>query len=269
MMFYFLGWFAVTVWHASFFVGFKYLLYLTHWGFIVWNIYLVTSAATSIMALWREASPSANISSKLEDYSDSASCCGGSVPKYITTGIATKDISIKEVDYSKAASLPWYYKLQWMAFLIGSEYAIAISILYWSMFYDPNSEHNYFSLDSLNLHLINGIAAAVDLWLSGVPVSIYHAIYSISFGLVYVLFTAVYFLVKGTDPDGNRFIYQFLDYSVHPGAALGLAVLLTVLFISIIHFLSFMLYVLRHKLRRTCIQSGAPCFTAQTQNHII
>ena len=258
-MFYFLGWLAVTVWHASFFIRFKYLLFLTHWAFIVWNVYLVTSAATSIMALWREASPSANAISKLEDgAAHSASCCGGS---HFNTGNSTSDTS-RAVGNSKAASLSWYYKLQWMTFLIGSEYAIAISILYWSMFYDPNSEHNYFSLDSLNLHLINGIAAVLDLWLSGMPVSMYHAIYSISFGLVYILFTAFYFLAEGTDPDGNRFIYQFLDYSSYPWAALGLAVLLTVLFIGIIHFLLFILRVFRHRLCQ-CTQGSLPCQCTQ------
>ena len=236
MMCYFLGWLAVTIWHATFYIKFKYLIFLTHWGFIVWNVYLVVSAVTATIALW-PASTSTNSRVKPNDFQQDSNCVKSN----------SRD-TCKKVTGSTCLALPWYYKLQWVSFLIGGEYAIAITVLYWSMFYDPNSEHNYYSLDSLNLHLINGIAALIDLWLSGMPVSIYHAIYSISFGFVYILFTAVYYITDGTDPDGNRFIYQVLDYSMHPGAALGLAVLLAVLFIGIIHYFLFIQYVFRYRL---------------------
>ena len=202
----------------------------------MWNVYLVVSAVTVTIALW-PASTSTNSRVKPNDFQQDSNCANSN----------SRD-TCKKVTGSTCLALPWYYKLQWVSFLIGGEYAIAITVLYWSMFYDPNSEHNYYSLDSLNLYLINGIAALIDLWLSGMPVSIYHAFYSISFGFVYILFTAVYYITDGTDPDGNRFIYQILDYSMHPGAALGLAVLLAVLFIGIIHYFLFIQYVFRYRL---------------------
>lgn len=249
-MCYFLVWLGITIWHATFYIKFKYLIFLTHWGFIVWNTYLVVSAFTAIVPLWdssyTKSIPPDNIQDRL-DLRPKPTCVRSpfsSCLKEDTTRNTKKTVAGS--NYSTL--LPWYYKLQWVSFLIGAEYAIAISILYWSMFYDPNSEHNYYSLDSLNLHLINGIAALLDLWLSGMPVSIYHAIYSISFGLIYILFTGIYYVADGTDPDGNRFIYQVLDYGTHPGPALGMALLLTVLLIGSVHYFLFIHYVFRYRL---------------------
>ncbi len=235
-MLYFFSWLVVTIWHATFYIKFKYLLFLTHWGFLVWNVYLITAAVTSIISLRQE--PWSMKMSSAQDLMPSRTCFGSVCSSDAVNTGKPKD----------PPTLPWYYKLQWMSFLIGTEYAVAITILYWSMFYEPNSQQNYFSLDSLNLHLLNGIAALVDIWLSGMPVSFYHAIYSIFFGFIYILFTVVYYVADGTDPDGNRFIYQVLDYGTHPVASTGLAVLLTVIVIGIIHYFIFIQHVFRHKL---------------------
>ena len=141
------------------------------------------------------------------------------------------------------------HKLQWLLFLIGGEYAVVITALYWVLFTGNHNcaghEHNLFSIDSLHLHMINGVFAVVELWATGIPVRLYHAVYSITFGCSYILFTAVYYAAGGKDTEGNRFIYPFLDYGSCPIAAVCLAVSCAVFLVGAVHFIFFLQYVVR------------------------
>ncbi len=245
-MLYFLAWFIITVFHAADCIKFKYLIFLTHWGFVVWNSYLIVSAiAVAVSFYQRNQSTKYNINTVIGDYKIQGGkdtslfdgrpdCCSISVSN------GAEDPSLS------ALTVP--YKIQWSLFLIGGEYAVAISILYWILFYDPDSEQNLYSLDSLNLHMINGIVAFMDLCLSGIPVRLYHVVYPIAFGFIYVLFTAVYYELGGRDPDGNQFIYPFLDYDSNPMAAVGLAVVCAVIFVGSIHLIFFLLYGVRQSI---------------------
>ena len=157
-------------------------------------------------------------------------------------------------DCQKNGKSPWscsvLEKIQWLLFTVGTEFAVAITLLYWTIFYRPHSKHNFFSLDSLHIHLINGILALVDLWMTGVHVRVYHALYSILFALSYVAFTGIYYAAGGTDPTGNSFIYPFLNYRTSPGSAVGLGIVCALLLMTAIHFVFFI-----QSLVRNCITS--------------
>lgn len=224
-MLYFLFWLAITMGHAVNSINLKYLIFLTHWGFITWNSYLVLSTATITAAFCQD-----NWSKS--DHKKSATPSSSDQLRYngCRTMLSPLDVA---------------YKIQWSLFLVGGEYAVVITTLYWVFYSGANSEQNLYSLDSLNLHTVNGISAIVDLWLSGMPVRVYHAVYSIAFGCVYVLFTGLYYVTGGRDPEGNHFIYPFLDYGSNPRAAIALAVSCTLLFVGSVHFVFFLHYVVR------------------------
>ena len=236
-MLYFLVWLVVTIFHAATSIKFKYFIFLTHWGFVVWNSYLILSVIVTTFAMCQSSTFNSKKSSHVYQGLEKDSTTENTRP-----GCCSKKI------IAETSSLPLPFKLQWALFVVGGEYAMAITILYWSFFNDPNSKQNLYSLDSLNLHMINGIFAVVDLWVSGIPVRFYHALYSIAFGCVYVLFTAIYYAVDGTDPDGNQFIYPFLDYGSNPKAAVGLAIGCAVLLVGSIHFIFFIQYLVRHSI---------------------
>ncbi len=304
-MMYFLFWLAVTISHAVESIQFKYLIFLTHWGFLAWNSYLVLSAITITLAFlqhrWYSSQPhAARLDQEESDWNEGTElgCCG------INTSTSKSDTTIAHCDYgdcfreivndsatvksvngmdnwndlscgkeekdavatnsdattscktkpgccrkstATAPTVRTVYKIQWVLFLIGGEYAVVITVLYWVLFTDHNCGHeqNLYSIDSLHLHMINGIFAVVELWISGIPVRLYHALYSIAFGCGYVLFTAVYYAAGGKDPEGNRFIYPFLDYESCPMAAVGLAVSCAVLFVGAVHFIFFLQYIVR------------------------
>jgi hypothetical protein len=137
-------------------------------------------------------------------------------------------------------------KIQWPLFTVGTESAVAITLLYWALFYEPHSKQNLFSIDSLHVHLINGILAFVDLWVSGVPVRIYHALYSVLFAISYVIFTGVYYAAGGTDPTGNSSIYPFLNYKSNPGSAVGLGIVCSLVLMTSIHTVFYLQFVIRN-----------------------
>lgn len=241
-MLYFLLWLAITILHAVDFIKFKYLIFLTHWGFIAWNSYLILSTITATSTFYQDKWVSSAKSSEKSDsnggHADrpTHSCCREKL------GLPLSPLTLA-------------YKVQWVLFLIGGELAVVITILYWVFYSDSDPEQNLYSLDSLNLHMINGIFAVVDLWLSGVPVRVYHVVYSIGFGWAYVVFTALYYAAGGRDPEGNRFIYPFLDYGSNPRAAVVLAISCAVLFVGSIHFIFFLNYVVRQYITTKLHQS--------------
>ena len=61
----------------------------------------------------------------------------------------------------------------------------------------------------------------------------------LSYLVTYLLFSIVYWLSGGTDPEGDHYIYPPLNYK-HPGEAAGLVVVVVVVVVPAVHI---MLYV--------------------------
>ena len=220
------------------YIKWKYLIYISNWAFVIWLAYLIFSAIslsinfTHQLLLHRARRVSAL------DYDDEKNR-------------RCQLIDCEHTDCPEGHKPLWnsccvMEKIQWLLFTLGTEFAFAITLLYWTLFYDPHSQHNFFSLDSLHIHLINGILALVDFWVAGVPVQIYHALYSILFALSYVAFTGLYYAVGGTDPAGSLFIYPFLDYKTSPGPAIGVGIVCALLLMTAIHFVFFLQFLIRN-----------------------
>lgn len=242
-MLYFLFWLTITVIHALDGVKFKYFIFLTHWGFIAWNGYLVLSTITVTAAALSQFRDRGNLNAKHVCW-DSKKFGTSSDNGNKSRTTCSKAVISSKNGCSKSAFVPLEvaFKLQWALFLIGGEYAVVISILYWAFYTGSNSDQNLCSIDSLHLHAINGIFAVVEMWLSGIPVRICHAIYSIAFGCGYVLFTVLYYAADGRDSLGHRFIYPFLDYGSNAEAAVSLAVSCAVFLAGGIHLIFFLQY---------------------------
>jgi len=244
-MIYFLLWMVITIVHL---MDFKYFIFLTNWGFIMWNSYLVVSAATVTAAFYHEACLTRkevkNVKSNQVAEKPCISRCNSveQLQPQLRYGCCRTRVASP---LSSSPGMRIAHKVQWFLFLIGGEFAVVISILYWVFYSGSGSEHNLYSLDSLNLHTINGIVAVLDLWFSGVPVRFYHAVYSIAFGCAYVAFTGLYYVAGGTGLEGSRYIYPFLDYSLNPKAAIALATSSAVLLVGLVHCIFFVQYIIR------------------------
>lgn len=117
-------------------------------------------------------------------------------------------------------------------------------------------QNNYFlgrtsTLDVL-IHGGNSAGMLLELWVTRHPVYIFHFIYTIGVGIIYLLFTFFYFLAGGLDPAGRHYIYHVIDWN-NPGAALlntgGIMVLGILL-----HIFSFIVHKLRFWLHKKYFQ---------------
>lgn len=61
-------------------------------------------------------------------------------------------------------------------------------------------------------HSLNTIYVVVDMFVNAVPVRLYHMIYPLTTGLVYVLFNVVYFVSDGRGPNGRPYAYDLMDW---------------------------------------------------------
>ena len=232
--------------NAFSYIKWKYFIYISNWAFLIWLAYLMFSAVSlTIKSLWQ-------LSLAKDRISKSRCCCCccnqmRQIKYHPCVDYDHKDCLDPE---SHQLQMPWSCstmdKIQWPLFTVGTEFAVTITLLYWTLFYEPHSKHNFFSIDSLHIHLINGILALVDVCVSGVPVRVYHALYSVLSGISYVVFTGVYYAAGGTDPAGNLFIYPFLDYKSSPGSAIGLGIVCALVLTTSIHFVFYLLFIIRN-----------------------
>lgn len=137
-------------------------------------------------------------------------------------------------------------KIHWLLFLIGGEFAVGITLLFWIALYDPSSPAFFVSVNSLHVHLVNGILSTADLLLTAIPVRLYHVLFTFIFSSAYVSFSGFYYLGNGTDPFDRPFIYPILDYGSHPQVAAASAICSAVLLVVLLHVVFYGTYLLRH-----------------------
>ena len=194
-----------------------YFIYLTNWSYIIWNAYLIMAAlSVTIYCIDRTRSDT-------DDEPVQVGCCG------VSTDEST-----------------WYQKIQWFLFLISTEAAVAVTFLYWVFLF------KIFGADkvSVNIHLVNGIIALVDLWFSGTPVRLFHVVYTMSFSAVYVIFSGIYYAASA------EAIYPVLDYGDKPVNGSVLAVLTVLIGVPALHCVMYAQYAVRfwvtYYLRKKC-----------------
>ena len=208
--------------------GGKFLIYLSNWGYLFWVSYLLSAAISvtlSFIRAWACSNvvyfPRRRYSVVLEESKAHSACCS----------------CRRSADNTNCC-----HKLTWFLFLIGAESAVLICILFWTTLYNTEDATGAISL---HLHLINGIVAVIDLWVSGVPVYLLHFLYIQLFGSVYIGFTGIYYAFNGTNLANETAIYPVLDYGSNPGLAAGLAVGMVVAGTVVIHLLFLLQYLCR------------------------
>ena len=146
---------------------------------------------------------------------------------------------------AKSNGIKWYHMVQWLLFTIGIEMEILVMLLYWPYALRTHGQNLWRSIN-INAHLVNGLVAVVDIFVSGVPIQLFHFIYLQIFATTYVTFSGVYFAVNGTNIHGEHYIYSNLDYEDNPGVSSAIVVVGVLVFIPIYHCILYLMYVVRH-----------------------
>ena len=225
--------------------GPKYLIFLTNWSYLVWNAYLIVSAISCTATYFlcyvccrerfkdREGEDGSHCQRELVLEDKPVGCCG-----------AQSDKSF------------WYQKLHWVLFSLAMEVAIGVTILYWALLYNPDSGFDYFGDLNLMTHLINGIMAVVDIFVTGIPVHLFHVVYILGFSSTYISFAGIYFAAYGTNVQGEPYIYGVIDYGSQPVTAAIYTIVVGLIYYPLMHLLIYCLYLGREGLlylfRRFC-----------------
>lgn len=227
-MLYFLSWLTVLTVQASQeqAVQSKFFIYLTNWGFLVLNAYFLVSAVSVLLTsvCHRHLPLSPRLPTILTDQSDDFKLSFTEPALVVVNG------------------------LHWILAILGLEYAVGITILFWAFFNSPALFSYSLSGESIHVHMLNGIVACIDMLITGLPFRILHVVYVIMFGSVYIIFSGIYYAANGIDIFGNRYIYPILDYDHNPGLAAGVGVSCAVILSAALHTGFILLFVCRHLL---------------------
>ena len=210
-------------------------IYLTKWAFITFNVYLLTAAISTTASYLSAHFVRPRGQRDFPGEGDLATsgnqpmgCCG-----------------------YHGNTLRWYQMLHWLTFTIGNEPALVTTLLYWALVY--RGEH--VSAVSINVHLVNGLVAILDVWVSGIPINLLHIVYLMLYGISYVLFTGIYYVAS------ESVIYEaILDYGEGVGVAVAVVLCSIGLLLPLVHVVCFYLpylgrcWVVQCWLQRRCVE---------------
>lgn len=210
----------------------QYLSLLTNWSFILWNIYLMVSAINvTINQLCQQL------------HCCQRRCCSeGSRPKRWSCTYGQDKTTICD-------------KISWLLFTVSTELAVAVCLLYWSILNRNNEEYPIESGANLHIHLLNGIVALLDVWVTGFPVHLFHFFYTFVCISTYAVFTGIHYATNSTSRDGERYIYPILDYGSRPGLAVGVVFGVLLVLFPLLHLFIISQYLLRHWITSRFLQN--------------
>ena len=94
-------------------------------------------------------------------------------------------------------------------------------------------------MSSLQLHLVNTLLVLLEHAVSAVPVRVLHVLYPIIYGVIYMIFSLVYWT-----GDHRRVMYDILDWN-KPAATVGFVMLIGFVVVPVIHLAIYGLYRIR------------------------
>lgn len=102
------------------------------------------------------------------------------------------------------------YKLYWIVFVITSDAAFSITVLFWAFVYNPVE----FPLNLCNLcmHAFNSCMVFIDLMVVAHPVYWVQGYVALCLVFAFSIFSGVYYLLGGTSHDHLPYIYAILDW---------------------------------------------------------
>ena len=217
--------------------GTKLFIYLTNWTYTILNIYFVFATTLSCIAL------SKNLKKET-----------GTIP--LATDEQTAEIEMEPGNYgavdqehddaSEKDALQCHQKLFWFTHVIAATAGLLITAGYWSVLAgdDPVDANN------ITKHALNSVFMVIDTSLSAIPVRLLHSLYVLLYILIYLVFTFIYWLLGGTDNQGNTYIYKTLDYKDFRPINGGLLIVFLLVVLPILHLILFGITKLRDHLHR-------------------
>ncbi|XP_023032223.1 protein rolling stone [Drosophila willistoni] len=126
-------------------------------------------------------------------------------------------------------------KCYWACYWTNLIIAYVIGIVYWGAIHFKKGEDDdrgdVSTVYNLWTHAMPSLLFTVDHMIVAQPSRILHFIYPFFFGLIYGIFTIIYYLLGGLDVRDRTYIYSMLNHAI-PHQSLGTMALITLLIIA-------------------------------------
>ncbi|XP_050666470.1 protein rolling stone-like isoform X2 [Leptidea sinapis] len=191
---------------------FKWFIYFTNWGYIM----IIIQAGLALIVV--------------QKYRNQKTFC-----------IPCDD---EEIPLPRRQKTPVLCRLYWLSHNIATDLAFVITLVYWTLVHDPKIHE----INALNIlvHGCNSLVMIIELVMTAHPIRATHAIFGAGAGLMYGIFSALYWAVGGTDKIGLSAIYPALDWN-KPGSAFAFVALCAVVMIFA-HIIATCLALLRMRI---------------------
>ncbi|XP_062574951.1 protein rolling stone-like [Saccostrea cucullata] len=93
-------------------------------------------------------------------------------------------------------------------------------------------------------HGVNAVYVIVNVSVTAVPIRIYHLFHGVLFGVMYVVFTVIYYAAGGTNHQDKAYIYSVLDWD-NPGITLAYCLAVGIVAMPLCHLMVYGIYALR------------------------
>ena len=227
--------FIYFIWNQVSNGGITYI-YLTTWSLNLLTLYLSYAALSVTIYYIRLALPIDRI--KRKPINPPSRCALPSKPYGICS--------------YRTNTLAWYDIIHWLLFIIGPGIALASMVLFWGAIYSGGPLSHW----DVAIHFLNGVFSFFEIWVTRIPIRVYHALYAVLLGCVYITFSGIYFSAGGKNQQGDPYIYDIIDYGNSPVNATITVMLIVMLFAPVVLFFYYANYLLRETILRSLAFKG-------------
>ena len=147
----------------------------------------------------------------------------------------------KDRDPFKPKPSRWYHQVTWLLYNVAFSAGILVTVFYWAFVLEGTPGF----LD-VSAHALNSVVILIEFFLGRVPIRLLHAIYTMFYCTVYVIFTVIYWKAGGLNAEDETYIYEDIDYDKNSAGEILAMVLPAVLIVPpLCQLFFFGLYKLR------------------------
>lgn len=107
----------------------------------------------------------------------------------------------------KPTEIQVLYAVQWLLHAVILNLSILISIMYFSLIYDPTVDR--LGLTNIGRHVLNSVFILVEFSFNSIPVKLVHLVWGVVFSLLYAVYTVIFWYTVG--PPEN-YIYKVINW---------------------------------------------------------
>ena len=218
----------------------KWFIYLTNWGFLLLTVHFLWAAGIAVHH-----------------------------------AVTTRSLSSSQGNETDR-SMRWFHVVSWFLFNSAVNVALLVTVLFWALLYPSTSGNTAGSSNAtinttesssfgesdrsgedlevnIVMHTANTVLSLTDIFFSGFPIRVLHAVYTMTLGSLYSIFTVIYWAAGGTNTyNDRRYIYPVIDYSNWPGRAATNVLLSVLVALPLAQVVTYGCYQLRRYLVRRC-----------------